>query len=186
MKTFFAVFFGVLAAAAVLYGLASWRGAREKAAAERAREDQVRLRMKVDIERAVECKNPDRDLAQAAEQIYKGDEELVGEVLGFYSQTAFDSQLRAAGCFQADLTRLQGHKKAARREVTGFRIRSSPPGARVLIDYQDVGTTPVSVHVLPMEHEIRIEKDGYMPWQDYITVATGQVKEIDETLIKVQ
>ncbi len=56
----------------------------------------------------------------------------------------------------------------------GIQIRSDPNGARILLDGENVGTTPKTI--LPSnrgEHTLRLEKDGYQP------VETTVVKSVD-------
>ena len=63
--------------------------------------------------------------------------------------------------------------------VRGFRpagidVKSDPPGARIFLDGEEVGTTPKTV--LPSkrgEHALRLEKSGYQPAE------TTVVKSVD-------
>jgi PEGA domain len=50
-------------------------------------------------------------------------------------------------------------------------VRSTPPNASVFIDGNLVGVTPFTIGQLKMEtHKIHLEKKGYVPVDDYISV----------------
>ncbi len=49
-------------------------------------------------------------------------------------------------------------------------IRSTPPEATVFIDGHHVGVTPLELSLTKQSHRIRIEKNGYKPLTDYISV----------------
>jgi hypothetical protein len=51
-------------------------------------------------------------------------------------------------------------------------ILSDPPGARVFVDDALVGETPVEVELEKRTHRIRLEKDGFDPSTQYISVHT--------------
>jgi hypothetical protein len=54
-------------------------------------------------------------------------------------------------------------------------VRSTPPNASVFIDGNLVGVTPLSLGQLKMEtHKIRLEKEGYVPVDDYVSVEHRQ------------
>jgi len=76
-------------------------------------------------------------------------------------------------------------QEAVREEMRGrgaAEVRSSPSGATVLIDGQDVGLTPVRVLLVPGSHRITISKPGYA-WEDsVVTIGPGQTEHIDVTL----
>ena len=57
-------------------------------------------------------------------------------------------------------------------------VESRPPGARVVIDGREVGTTPTVVSdVAAGMHSLRIELDGYQPWVTSVDVpASGQAR----------
>lgn len=53
-------------------------------------------------------------------------------------------------------------------------VRSSPPGARVYLDDQYVGTTPMSRENVSLgTHQVRISRDGYLPVSRTIEVGEG-------------
>jgi len=53
-------------------------------------------------------------------------------------------------------------------------IESRPTGARVFLDGQDLGTTPVSVpEVAPGAHRVRIEMAGFSPWVTMAEIKAG-------------
>ncbi len=55
--------------------------------------------------------------------------------------------------------------------VGSVLVESRPPGARVVIDGEPAGTTPIVVTDLPPgQREVRIERDGYTPWVTVVEV----------------
>ena len=60
---------------------------------------------------------------------------------------------------------------AADGTVGSVLVESRPPGARVVIDGEPAGTTPIVVTDLPPgRREVRIERDGYTPWVTVVEV----------------
>lgn len=84
-----------------------------------------------------------------------------------------------------DLSKLQGLDKATQAQVwqqwaegqfgtqPGLILNSQPPGARVLIDGKDIGsTTPAQISVKPGTYHVRFELDGFQPAEKTLTVGT--------------
>jgi TonB family protein len=64
-----------------------------------------------------------------------------------------------------------------------FRIRSSPPGARVAVDGRDVGVTPIErLQVNAGSRVVRVLRDGYLPWEDTFRARAGRTETIDAVL----
>jgi TonB family protein len=64
-----------------------------------------------------------------------------------------------------------------------LRIRSTPPGAQVSIDGQDLGKTPLDrVKVEPGQRAVRIVQDGYLPWEDSVRARAGRTQPVDAVL----
>jgi hypothetical protein len=62
------------------------------------------------------------------------------------------------------------------RIESGFSIDSDPPGANVLVDGKSLAQTPARLIDLPPgEHKIRLEREGYGPWDSVLHVSTGTV-----------
>jgi hypothetical protein len=49
-------------------------------------------------------------------------------------------------------------------------ILSSPSGARVFVDGELAGETPLDVELEKHTHRVRLEKEGYQPTTDHISV----------------
>jgi hypothetical protein len=66
----------------------------------------------------------------------------------------------------------------------GFVVRSTPAGARVLVDDREVGTTPVTVtDLLPVRHVVRIEAEGHESITRARNLLPGQLAVIDVRLV---
>jgi serine/threonine-protein kinase len=101
----------------------------------------------------------------------------------FVDQTATVS----AGKEELVFITLEGGAAAAdAAKGTGVKVAGSQPGVRVLVDGVDKGAPPLSVTDLtPGKHTIRLEGDRYEPQERTIEVATGEVKDLGETKLKV-
>jgi hypothetical protein len=62
---------------------------------------------------------------------------------------------------------------------------SNPPGARIFIDGDKVGTTPLTTQVLPGEHVIKLELGGYKTTENTWTVPVRGALKVDQTLEKL-
>ena len=66
---------------------------------------------------------------------------------------------------------------------TGFiEVISDPEGARVYIDNKAFGVTPVREEVEEGKHSIRIEKVGYEPYEQNVSIARGSEKRVGSNL----
>jgi len=64
-----------------------------------------------------------------------------------------------------------------------LRVESRPPGASVYLDGKLVGTTPVSLPVVPAgEHAIRLERDGYRPWSSSVRIVASEQNRVTASL----
>lgn len=62
------------------------------------------------------------------------------------------------------------------KEAYPYRIASRPEGARVRIDGQDWGTTPLTADLTPGKHQLSLEKEGFAITRTYVTVESeGEV-----------
>jgi len=67
--------------------------------------------------------------------------------------------------------------------VGSLQIDSTPPGARVFIDRQPVGVTPLVLTDLVIgSHAIRIEADGHTPWSSAIRVIANRQTDVNTIL----
>jgi hypothetical protein len=64
--------------------------------------------------------------------------------------------------------------------------KTEPKGATAYLDGQLVDTTPATLRFLkPAEYTLRIEKEGYLPWQKRLEVNPGKVTWANESLDKL-
>lgn len=69
---------------------------------------------------------------------------------------------------------------------TGLLVTTSKPdGARVLIDNNLTTATNNTINLKPGEYDVRIEKDGYLPWGKKIIIKNGLVSEANALLLPV-
>jgi hypothetical protein len=75
-----------------------------------------------------------------------------------------------------------GAPRPGPREVS-IEVVSRPTGARVLVDGQEVGITPLRVSGLaPGTHLIRLEQAGYRPWTGTVDASVGRVTRVSASL----
>lgn len=68
------------------------------------------------------------------------------------------------------------------KRVTNVVIRSTPAGAKVVIDGRSLGQTPVTVAVDAGNHWLRLFKEGYAAFEAPLDLAGGQSKNVDASL----
>jgi hypothetical protein len=77
-----------------------------------------------------------------------------------------------------------GQAQSAPVPATGsLQVDSRPAGARVLLDGQFVGATPlVLAEVATGSHAVTLELEGYRPWTTSVRVAGGQQNRLAASL----
>jgi hypothetical protein len=70
-------------------------------------------------------------------------------------------------------------------EKASLTVRSNVYGDRVYIDGQEVGSTRLDVELTPGKHTVRIEKAGYVPYEETVELKADQGSVIRATLSKV-
>lgn len=75
----------------------------------------------------------------------------------------------------------------ARLDATAIVLTVSEAGARVLVDGEERGTTPLAgpLRVTPGAHEIRVEREGFQPLSIRVSVEPGQRLETEATLVAI-
>jgi hypothetical protein len=67
--------------------------------------------------------------------------------------------------------------------IGSLRIDSTPQGARVFIDRQMVGVTPLVARDLSAgSHAVRVEAEGHAPWSSAIRVIADRQTRVHTTL----
>ena len=61
-------------------------------------------------------------------------------------------------------------------------VNSDPSGARVLVDDVFVGTTPLRYGTLPGTHRVRVEAEGYTPFETDLDIVAGETRGVQTTL----
>lgn len=74
--------------------------------------------------------------------------------------------------------------------ITGSMILTVfPQGARIVFDGKQIGFSPLKDEIKNIsagKHLLRIEKEGYAPYEEELIFAEGDIKNIDFTLIKLE
>ncbi len=111
--------------------------------------------------------------------VYRRSGELIAVERRFCSSCG-DEALRDA---VRDLTTGLVRSVQAKLAPSTFALSSSPSGARVYIDGDLVGLTPVDYRLSAGSHEIRMERDGYRPETRTMEIAEGERVELDLALV---
>jgi hypothetical protein len=75
----------------------------------------------------------------------------------------------------------------ARKRVGALRLKISEPGARVKIDQQTVGRSPLgAVFLEPGRHEIRIEREGFKPVSIRVSIKAGEERSFAVVLVEAK
>jgi hypothetical protein len=87
------------------------------------------------------------------------------------------------GIFYARGYRFDPKNPGAILEGTGLLVLTSrPDGARVLIDDHFTTATNNTINLTPGSYKIKIEKDGYFPWEKTIQIKKEAVSQANATL----
>jgi hypothetical protein len=60
----------------------------------------------------------------------------------------------------------------------------TPDGADILIDGKYAASTPSTIQLAAGEHNVSVQKSGFLPWQKAITVSAGSNLTMSATLDK--
>ena len=104
---------------------------------------------------------------------------------GYGSETREVSLSRDAGVVSVGLELIEVGS-ATSAVVGSIRVDSRPDGARVMLDGQLVGTTPVVVpDVANGTHRVRVERDGYQAWVTTVDVPPSDQIRVAASLERV-
>jgi PEGA domain len=70
------------------------------------------------------------------------------------------------------------------RDSLAYLSLASTPSGRVAIDDSIVGETPKAVSVPAGTHQIRISRDGYLPYETTITILRGEHLRLRDIVLK--
>jgi hypothetical protein len=65
-----------------------------------------------------------------------------------------------------------------------LRIDSDPPHAKVWMDSEDIGYTPITINKLPGMYTVRITKPGYKNYVEEINIKEGAFIQLNPVLEK--
>lgn len=69
-------------------------------------------------------------------------------------------------------------------QLASITVKSTPPGADIVVDGKFVGSTPSTIQLPVGDHLFSVEKEGLTPWQRTMNVTAGGDIAIDATLNK--
>lgn len=71
--------------------------------------------------------------------------------------------------------------------ICGVNVTTIPPGARVYISGEYIGDAPlVKIIGSPGLFKVRVEKDEYIPWEEYVNVPLNVIMPLEVTLTPVK
>jgi hypothetical protein len=132
------------------------------------------------------------EVSEDGAEVWVGDESIGLSPVGPYVTTAGDyivSVKKAGYVEQTKMVRLPAggavSVSLAMERATGFLyLRSIPEGARVLIDGEFVGMTPLEQAPIPIgTRSVALMKGGYDKWEGTVDIATGETAEFAVTLV---
>jgi hypothetical protein len=62
-------------------------------------------------------------------------------------------------------------------------VRSSQPGAKVLVDGKLLGEAPVTLQLDAGRHELKVSKEGFSPWKALVDVEEASPVQVDARLV---
>lgn len=84
-----------------------------------------------------------------------------------------------------DLGARMGRKVDLAARAAFVVIRSQPPGARVFVGGQLVGTTPLELPLDPGIHQLHLERAGFIELSRRVEVVAGETSELDVALQRI-
>ena len=79
-----------------------------------------------------------------------------------------------------------GGAEAPSPQYGTLSVTSDPSGARVFVDDVFVGTTPLRYGTLSGTHRVRVESEGYTPYETSLDVVAGETRGVQTTLQSTQ
>jgi len=76
---------------------------------------------------------------------------------------------------------LQGKAEALGKLV----IKANAPGAKVVLDGEEVGKTPLSLDAKPGKHTLKVVAESYLPIERFVAVEPGKTEELSVALVLV-
>ncbi len=73
------------------------------------------------------------------------------------------------------------------RQVGAIEIKTVPPGAKIVLDGQERGTSPAQLENIPVgEHTLRLEVANLRPWEGKVVVRDAQTTRVQVGLLPLQ
>jgi len=66
--------------------------------------------------------------------------------------------------------------------LSAIDIKSTPDSAEITVDEKYMGSTPSTLRLAPGDHQVKLEKSGFKPWQKTLTVTAGASATVNASL----
>ncbi len=120
----------------------------------------------------------ERGVTPATLELLPGGHELRLELSGY------QPDLRSVALRAGKTTKVKARLKKVPPPEGRLQIRSSPSGARVLVDGEDRGLAPATLTAGSGDHELRLELMGHEPWVREVQVTGGRTTRVKARLKK--
>jgi hypothetical protein len=98
------------------------------------------------------------------------------------SKATWDACSNAVGALLKHLEAESDDPVLAQAGLVAITVRSDPAGAEIIVDGIYRGTTPMELKLPPRVVQMRIEKDGWLPWQRNVQPAADM--KIEPALVR--
>jgi hypothetical protein len=96
------------------------------------------------------------------------------------SKPGFSTERRIVNARPGNISEVQLSLRAA---VARLQMQSIPAGAEIFVDGRSTGQrTPTTLNLSPGPHSIRLQRDGYSPYETSVTLAENDLKALTATL----
>jgi len=65
-----------------------------------------------------------------------------------------------------------------------IKVNSTAEGSTVTVNGEEVGATPWSEMLEPGDYVLRVENEGYSPWEERISIVNGMTQTVDVSLVE--
>ena len=93
------------------------------------------------------------------------------EVVRFW--TELDKAIQINQAIKTDSGKHQPSENSAKDELAQLTVKSTPDGADIIMDGKFAGSTPSTFQIKSGDHSVRVELNGFVPWEKSLTITAG-------------